>query len=64
MSQHNIIGSEAFNRGPSVLIRQFRSGGIRRRRARTVVAFIAGAVVMLLIAVLGVAGAYGASLAG
>lgn len=64
MSQHNIIGSEAFTRGPSVLIRKFRSGGMRRRRTRTVVAFFAGGVVMLLTALVGAVGVWGASLAG
>ena len=31
MSQHNIIGSEAFDRTPFVIIRQVRPGGMRRR---------------------------------
>lgn len=45
MSQHNIVGSEAFEKAPFVYVRQVRPGGLRRRRARTVLAFIAGAVV-------------------
>ena len=44
MSQHNIIGSEAFDRTPFVIIRQVRAGGMRRRRTRTALAFVAGAV--------------------
>ena len=46
MSQHNIVGSEAFDRRPLVTIRSLRPGGLRRRRARTAIAFIAGAVAM------------------
>lgn len=49
MSQHNIVGSEAFKRGPFVYIRSFKAGGIRRQRARTVLAFGAGAAAMLMI---------------
>ena len=64
MSQHNIIGSEAFTRGPSVIIRQYRAGGMRRRRTRTAMAFVAGAGVMLLAGVVGVAAVYGPSVAG
>jgi hypothetical protein len=52
MSQHNIIGSEAFDRRPSVYIRSLRPGPFHRRRARTAIAFMAGAGV----AVLGLAG--------
>ena len=43
MSQHNIVGSEAFDRSPFVIIRAVKTGGMRRRRARTAIAFIAGA---------------------
>lgn len=53
MSQHNIVGSEAFDRRPSVIIRSLRPGGLRRRRARTALAFIAGAVVTAVAGVLG-----------
>ncbi|MFC0633582.1 hypothetical protein [Brevundimonas balnearis] len=34
MSQHNIVGSEAFQRAPYVLIRGVRPSGRRRQRAR------------------------------
>jgi hypothetical protein len=64
LSQHNIIGSEAFTRGPTVLIRQYRAGGMRRRRARTVMAFVSGAVAMLVAGLVGAAAIYGPSLAG
>lgn len=53
MSQHNIVGSEAFDRRPGVIIRSFKPGGIRRRRARTALAFVAGAVVTAVAGVLG-----------
>ena len=42
MSQRNILGSEAFDRTPFVIIRQVRAGGMRRRRTRTAMAFVAG----------------------
>lgn len=64
MSQHNIIGSEAFTRGPMILIRKYRAGGARRRRARTATAFIAGAVAMLVAGLVGAAAVFGPSLAG
>ena len=53
MSQHNIVGSEAFDRTPSVTIRSLKPGGLRRRRARTALAFIAGAIVTALAGVVG-----------
>jgi hypothetical protein len=59
MSQHNIVGSEAFDREPFVLIRSVRNGGMRRRRSRMALAFIAGAaaaVVGGLVAALAVFG--------
>ena len=43
MSQHNIVGSEAFNRTPPLVIRKVRTGGMRRRKARAVLIFAAGA---------------------
>ena len=49
MSQHNIIGSEAFTRGPSVIIRKYKAGGMRRRRSKTIATFIAGAGAMLVV---------------
>ncbi|MBA4332375.1 MULTISPECIES: hypothetical protein [Brevundimonas] len=64
MSQHNIIGSEAFTRGPMILIRKYRAGGARRRRARTATAFVAGAVAMLVAGLVGAAAVFGPSMAG
>lgn len=43
MSRHNITGSEAFKRGPFILIRKLPAGGRRRRRMRVIAAFAAGA---------------------
>lgn len=37
MSHHNIVGSEAFQRAPYVLIRGVRPSGRRRQRARRMV---------------------------
>lgn len=57
MSRHNITGSEAFKRGPSIAVRRYRPGGMRRKRARTTMTFIiagALAVVALLIAAIAV----------
>ena len=64
MSQHNIIGSEAFTRGPMILIRKYRAGGARRRRARTATAFVAGAVAMLVAGLVGAAAVFVPSMAG
>ncbi len=64
MSQHNIIGSEAFTRGPSVIIRQYKAGGMRRRRTKTIATFIAGAGAMLVVGAIAVAAVYGPALAG
>lgn len=65
MSQHNIIGSEAFNRRPFVYIRALKPGGLRRRRARLALAFMAGAGVaavgLLTAAVIAFGPALGAS---
>ena len=63
MSQHNIIGSEAFTRGPSVIIRKYKSGEMRRRRAKTVATFIAGAAAMLTAGLIAAAAIYGPALA-
>ena len=63
LSQHNIIGSEAFTRGPSVIIRKYKSGGMRRRRAKTVATFIAGAAAMLTAGLIAAAAIYGPALA-
>lgn len=64
MSQHNIIGSEAFNRSPFILVRQVRAGGMRRRRARTAGAFVAGAVAMLIAGLVAVAAVFSPTLFG
>lgn len=62
MSQHNIVGSEAFDRRPFVLIRSLKPGGMRRRRARTAMAFLAGAGAMLAAGFLAAALAFGPGL--
>lgn len=49
MSQHNIIGSEAFDRKPFILVRSYRLGGYRRRRAGTTLAYVIVAAVALII---------------
>lgn len=46
MSQHNISGSEVFGPKPFVILRSVKTGALRRQRsARTLAAFVAGAVV-------------------
>lgn len=62
MSQHNIVGSEAFEKAPFVYVRTVRSGGLRRRRARTALAFIAGAVVAIGLGAVATVLAYGPAL--
>lgn len=47
MSQHRIVGSEAFDRRPFVYIRAYKPGALRRRRGRMALAFVAGAGVAL-----------------
>lgn len=47
MSQHNIVGSEAFQRAPFVYIRNVRTGGFRRRRSRLALGFVAGAAAVI-----------------
>jgi hypothetical protein len=64
MSQHNISGSEAFNRTPSVIIRSVKTGGMRRRRNRTVIAFVAGAGLAIVAGLIGAVAVFGPSLAG
>lgn len=55
MSQHRIIGSEAFERQPCVHVHTFRPGAFHRRKGgSTLTAFMAGAGVA---AVLGVGAA-------
>jgi hypothetical protein len=46
-----------------ILIRKYRAGGARRRRARTATAFVAGAAAMLIAGVLGAAAVFGPGLA-
>ena len=58
MSQHNISGSEAFDRTPKVYIRKVRTGGMRRRRNRTVIAFLAGAGMAVLAGAIGAVAVY------
>lgn len=64
MSQHNIIGSEAFDRSPFVIIRSVRAGGMRRRQARTAFAFVAGIAAAVVGGVVAAVVAFGPSLAG
>ena len=45
MSQHNIVGSEAFNRTPPLIIRKVRTRTLRRRQARAAWMFVAGVAV-------------------
>ena len=47
MSQHNITGSEAFTKGPFVIIRAVKSGGFRRRRSRSIATYVVVAVLAL-----------------
>lgn len=62
MSQHNIVGSEAFDRRPFVIIRALKPGGMRRRRARTALAFLAGAAAMAAAGVTAAVVAFGPAL--
>jgi hypothetical protein len=62
LSQHNISGSEAFDRTPKVYIRSVKTGGMRRRRNRTVIAFVAGAAVALIGGLAGAALIFGPGL--
>lgn len=47
MSQHNIIGSEAFTKGPFVIIRGVKSSGLRRRRSGSATAYAIVAILAL-----------------
>ena len=47
MSQHNIIGSEAFSQRPFVIIRGVKTGGIRRRRSGSAVTYVVVALLAL-----------------
>ncbi|WP_420479912.1 hypothetical protein [Brevundimonas sp. FT23028] len=65
MSQHNISGSEVFGPKPFVILRGVRSSGLRRRKsARLLGAFIAGAVVTLVGGAVAVAAMVGPNLFG
>lgn len=64
MSQHNISGSEAFDRTPKVYIRSVKTGGMRRRRTRTAFAFVAGAAVAVIATIAGALALFGPGLAG
>lgn len=64
MSQHNIIGSEAFDRTPRVIIRSVRTGGMRRRQTRTALAFVAGACAAVIGGVVAAVMAFGPGMAG
>lgn len=62
MSQHNIIGSEAFDRTPFVIIRQVKAGGMRRRRTRTAMAFVAGVAATAAVGLIAAAAILGPAL--
>jgi hypothetical protein len=65
VSQHNISGSEVFGPKPFVILRSVKTGGLRRqRKARIVLAFVAGATVALVGGALAVAAAFGPGLVG
>jgi hypothetical protein len=64
VSQHNIIGSEAFDRSPFVIIRSVRTGGMRRRQTRTAFAFMAGAGAAVVGGIIAAVIAFGPGLAG
>ena len=65
MSQHNISGSEVFGPKPFVILRSVKTGGLRRqRKARTLLAFVTGAVVALVGGAVAVAAAFGPALPG
>ena len=63
MSQHNIVGSEAFDETPFIIIRAVRTGSMRRRRSRVVLAFVGGAVATLIGGVIAAAVVFGPGLA-
>lgn len=64
MSQHNIIGSEAFEKRPHVYVRSLKPGGWRRRRSRLALAFIAGVGVAAVAGATAAVFAFGPLLAG
>lgn len=63
MSRHNIVGSEAFDRRPRVYLRSLKAGGVRRRKTRMAVAFIAGAAAALAVGTAAAIVAFGPVLA-
>ncbi|WP_297799168.1 hypothetical protein [uncultured Brevundimonas sp.] len=52
MSQHNIIGSEAFDNKRYIIVRNVRAGVGRNRRRRNTILLISVAVVALLVGAL------------
>lgn len=48
MSQHNIIGSEAFSNRTHVMVQGMRTGAFRRRRARSTLTYMIVAVLALV----------------
>jgi len=65
MSQHNISGSEVFGPKPFVILRGVKTGGLRRQRsARTLLAFVAGAVVAVVGGAVALAAVFGPTLFG
>ena len=64
MSQHNIVGSEAFEKRPHVYIRSLKAGGWRRRKARLATAFKAGVGVAAAGGIAAAVVAFGPLLAG
>lgn len=65
MSQHNISGSEVFGPKPFVILRGVKTSGLRRqRKARTLLAFVAGIVVAVAAGAAAVAAMAGPALFG
>lgn len=65
MSQHNISGSEVFGPKPGVMLRSVKTSGLRRQRAaRTLMAFIAGAIVAVAGGAVAMAAVFGSTLFG
>jgi len=65
MSQHNISGSEVFGPKPFVILRGVKTSGLRRQRnARTLTAFIAGAIVAVAGGAIALAAVFGPTLFG
>jgi hypothetical protein len=62
MSQHNIVGSEAFNRTPPLIIRKVHTRIVRRRQTRAILMFAAGAAVTAIGGLIAVAAVMGSGL--